>query len=747
MLFGWAGDGKMITTKGFVFRFSDVEVHEDERRATRNGQALDIEPKAFRVLVYLVRHSGHLVSKSELMDVVWGETAVTENSLTRAVALLRRVLEDDPHEPHFIETVSTAGYRFICPVTQDSDGSSSHAQSSASPSTAATEQPPLNADPAITATARLYPRHRRGVWVLAAGLAVAICVAAAWFVWFSAPRTLVVTSIEPVTHDGWTKFFLTSDGNRLYFVEDINWAGVLKQVSVGGGESSTIPTSVGDPFLYDIAPDRSALLVSDWASSTPMPLWSLSLPQEVPRKVGNVTATGATFTPNGKHIIFSKGAEIWISDVDGSQMRRLWTAPGYVSWFLKTSPDGKRMRLPVCGPSGCTIWELNTDGSGAHSLLPDWQPHSVLGEGSWIPEGGGSWSPDGRYYVFGASNPADKYFRYDLWLIPGTRRWFSRRPQVPVQLTRGPAAIYPPVVFSPDGRTIFAPGIQWGEELARYDPNTHQTTPYLSGIPAILLAFSNDGQWISYVMPDYSLWRCRRDGSDRVQLTFSRDSAVRESRWSPDGTRIAFEWRRAGKPSTVGLIPRDGGTPEQVIPDSEAGDSQLPTWSPDGERIIFSRQGNGPGDEMWDLASVDLRTRKVTPIPDSKGLRVPRSSPDGRYVAALCVDFHCIRLFDFQKKLWTNWFTAAPGKAPGFADWLLWSRDSKTLYFFNYNATYHLEVWRLDLGRPTPTRIAEVPEERFFFWQQGPTMAPDGGIIYTRNLSKSEIYALHLSEK
>ena len=65
-----------------VFRFADLEVHEHELRATRGGQTLEIEPKAFRVLVHLIKHAGHLVSKSELMDAVWGETAVTENSLT-----------------------------------------------------------------------------------------------------------------------------------------------------------------------------------------------------------------------------------------------------------------------------------------------------------------------------------------------------------------------------------------------------------------------------------------------------------------------------------------------------------------------------------------------------------------------------------------------------------------------------------------------------------------------------------------
>jgi TolB-like protein/DNA-binding winged helix-turn-helix (wHTH) protein/tetratricopeptide (TPR) repeat protein len=102
-----------------TFRFAGFEVREEELRVTRHGEPLSIEPKAFRVLLYLLRHAGHLVTKNELLEAVWGDTAVTENSLTRAIALVRRVLEDDPHQSHFIETVATAGYRFICPVETD----------------------------------------------------------------------------------------------------------------------------------------------------------------------------------------------------------------------------------------------------------------------------------------------------------------------------------------------------------------------------------------------------------------------------------------------------------------------------------------------------------------------------------------------------------------------------------------------------------------------------------------------------
>jgi len=106
-----------------VFRFSDVEVHERELQLKRAGKALPVEPKAFRVLVYLLRNPGRLIPKNELLNAGWGDTAVTDNSLTRNIALLRRLLDDDIHAPRYIETVSTVGYRFICPVESVEDSS------------------------------------------------------------------------------------------------------------------------------------------------------------------------------------------------------------------------------------------------------------------------------------------------------------------------------------------------------------------------------------------------------------------------------------------------------------------------------------------------------------------------------------------------------------------------------------------------------------------------------------------------
>ena len=120
-----------IATKSFVFRFADVTVREREFAIVKAGRVQQVEPKAFRVLLMLLRNPNKLIAKEELLTGVWGDTAVTENSLSRNIALLRRLLGDDPREPRFIETVSSIGYRFLCPVeaSQESTGHLDAAQS------------------------------------------------------------------------------------------------------------------------------------------------------------------------------------------------------------------------------------------------------------------------------------------------------------------------------------------------------------------------------------------------------------------------------------------------------------------------------------------------------------------------------------------------------------------------------------------------------------------------------------------
>jgi DNA-binding winged helix-turn-helix (wHTH) protein len=77
---------------------------------------MSVEPRAFCVLLFLLRHPQKLITKEELLTAIWSDAAVSENSLARAIALLRRLLGDDIHEPRYIPTVTSVGNRFVCPV-------------------------------------------------------------------------------------------------------------------------------------------------------------------------------------------------------------------------------------------------------------------------------------------------------------------------------------------------------------------------------------------------------------------------------------------------------------------------------------------------------------------------------------------------------------------------------------------------------------------------------------------------------
>jgi DNA-binding winged helix-turn-helix (wHTH) protein/tetratricopeptide (TPR) repeat protein len=101
-----------------IFRFDNFEIDLQKGAVTKSGQAISLEPKAFRVLVHLIENRERLIEKSELLDAVWKETFVTENAMTRLIAQLRRALGDDAKQPKYILTLPTRGYRFIAEVRE-----------------------------------------------------------------------------------------------------------------------------------------------------------------------------------------------------------------------------------------------------------------------------------------------------------------------------------------------------------------------------------------------------------------------------------------------------------------------------------------------------------------------------------------------------------------------------------------------------------------------------------------------------
>src|SRR5229473_663750 len=99
-----------------IFEFGDFILVPEERLLLCSGEPVPLTPKAFDVLVVLVRRSGHLVSKDDLLSEVWPGTFVEEVNLTVNISALRKALDRGRNGNGMIQTVPKCGYRFVAPV-------------------------------------------------------------------------------------------------------------------------------------------------------------------------------------------------------------------------------------------------------------------------------------------------------------------------------------------------------------------------------------------------------------------------------------------------------------------------------------------------------------------------------------------------------------------------------------------------------------------------------------------------------
>ena len=101
-----------------IFEFGPFQADIQKRVLRRDGLPIALPGKAFEILVVLLRHSGQLVDKEQLIREVWVGTAVEDNNLTVNVSWLRKALSDNVGSPSYIVTVSGRGYRFIAKVRE-----------------------------------------------------------------------------------------------------------------------------------------------------------------------------------------------------------------------------------------------------------------------------------------------------------------------------------------------------------------------------------------------------------------------------------------------------------------------------------------------------------------------------------------------------------------------------------------------------------------------------------------------------
>lgn len=96
-----------------TYRFGDVTVNFKRNEVHRNGAAVDLSPREFRLLRYFIEHRGEVVTRDELMENVWDyENPPLSRTVDMHVAKLRRKIEAQPNEPAWLVTVHRVGYKF-----------------------------------------------------------------------------------------------------------------------------------------------------------------------------------------------------------------------------------------------------------------------------------------------------------------------------------------------------------------------------------------------------------------------------------------------------------------------------------------------------------------------------------------------------------------------------------------------------------------------------------------------------------
>jgi DNA-binding winged helix-turn-helix (wHTH) protein/Tfp pilus assembly protein PilF/TolB-like protein len=213
-----------------IYAFDNFQLNSGHRRLTAGGVEIDLPRRVFHLLYLLVQRPGELLTKEELLGAIWADAFVEEANLNVAISMLRRTLNDDPHNRRYIQTVPGRGYRFIADVRKWQEQPAATAIASApqdypepevqTPST----QPPM--DPSIAGQTNLsysrslsdhtsapqasmseiHPAHRpRGAvrgWsftLIAAGLVAAVSLGG-WRL-FGAGEPIRTLAVLPLTVD------------------------------------------------------------------------------------------------------------------------------------------------------------------------------------------------------------------------------------------------------------------------------------------------------------------------------------------------------------------------------------------------------------------------------------------------------------------------------------------------------------------------------------------------------------------
>jgi Tol biopolymer transport system component/DNA-binding winged helix-turn-helix (wHTH) protein len=550
-------------------------------RLARGSAAKHITPKAMEVLVVLTARPGDLVSREEILSSVWPDVHVQEEVLTRAVADLRKALDDDRNEPRYIETIPKRGYRVIAQVAP---------------------------------AARKRPmRSRLSLWVGGALAAAVATVVAFGYRETNVPplsletrplTTLPGRELEPA---------LSPDGARVAFVwqgtSGDNWDIYVKPLS-----EETLTRLTHHP-AYDLSPtwspDGKTVAFSRYVEMGDCRILQVDSGGGAEREIGSCGKSqnpDLTGSPDGRLLAFSdresdsESFGIYLLDLATGEKRKL-VSPGGQHWGDKDpafSPDGKWVAFT-------RSVSMNTQDL-FRILAEGGEPERVTNDGREVR--GAVFTPDGLSLIASsARSGALGLWRFPLGEGRPVRLMFAgRTPRAPETGSRGE------LLYEERWRDSDIEAIALGAVEAKPEPVV--TSTHDDREPAL----SPDSSRIAFVSSRSGtpeIWVSEASGEGARKLTSFGGPQVGVPSWSPDGRTILFDARPEGH-SDLFSISIEGGAPELI--ERSPANEVAPAFSPDGREVLFGSDRSG----KWHVWS----SRREAPL-TSDGGYIGRFSRDG----------------------------------------------------------------------------------------------------------------------